>query len=53
MDLVSDLVQIYLLDHHRELENQLMTSDSHYERKQIDNDIKCVELAIAELEPNQ
>ena len=50
MDYATLLVQAYLLQHHWELENQLFTSNSESERVEIDNDLKCVELAIAELE---
>ena len=53
MDLVSDLVQTYLFQHHLELEHQLMTSDSQAERVEIDHQLKFVERAIVELEPAQ
>ncbi len=53
MDLVSDLVQTFLFQHHLELEHQLMTSDSQAKRVEIDHQLKCVEHAIAELEPAQ
>ena len=53
MDLVSDLIQSYLFQHHLELEHQLMTSDSQAERVEIDHQLKCVEHAIAELGPAQ
>jgi len=53
MDYASGLVQTFLMQHHRELEHQLMTSDSQSERVEIDNEMTCVEHAIAELEPNR
>ena len=51
MNSVSDLVQTFLVEHHRELEHQLMTSESQSERMEIDRDLTRVERAIAELEP--
>ena len=51
MNSVSDLVQTFLVEHHRELEYQLMTSESQSERMEIDRDLTRVERAIAELEP--
>ena len=51
MDYVSGLVQTFLVQHHRELEQQLMSSNSQAERVEIDQDLTCVERAIAELEP--
>ncbi|CAI8152153.1 MAG: Uncharacterised protein [Synechococcus sp. CC9902] len=53
MDYVSGLVQTFLLEQHRELEHQLMTSASQSERVEIDNELTCVEHAIAELEPSR
>ena len=53
MDYVSGLVQTFLVEHHRELEHQLMASDSQSERVEIDNVLTCVEHAIAELEPSR
>ena len=53
MDLVSNLIQSYLFQHHLELEHQLMTSDSQAEPVEIDHRLKFVEHAIAELEPAQ
>ena len=49
---ISDLVQTFLVEHHRELEDQLMTSESQSERMEIDRDLTRVERAIAELEPS-
>ena len=51
MDSVSGLVQTFRVEHHRELEHQLMTSESQSERRDIDRDLIRVERAIAELEP--
>ena len=53
MDYVSGLVQTFLMQHHRELEHQLMTSDIQSERVEIDNELTCIEYAIAELEPSR
>ena len=53
MDYVSGLVQTFLVEHHRELEHQLMASASQPERVEIDNVLTCVEHAIAELEPSR
>ena len=53
MDYASGLVQTFLVEHHRELEHQLMASASQSERVEIDNVLTCVEHAIAELEPSR
>ena len=53
MDFVSELVQTFLIEHHRDLEYQLMSSDSQPERVEIDYDLSCVERAIAEQEPTR
>ena len=53
MDYVSGLVQTFLIEHHRELEHQLLSCDSQPKRVEIDHDLTCVENAIAELEPTQ
>jgi len=53
MDYVSGLVQTFLVEHHRELEHQLMASASQSERVELDNVLTCVEHAIAELEPSR
>ena len=53
MDYVTGLVQTFLIEHHRELEHQLMSSASQAERVEIDQDLTCIEHTIAELEPTR
>mgnify|MGYP001296767707 CR=1 FL=1 len=45
-------IQMLLIKHHQELENQLMTTEIISERVAVDNELTQLENAIAEMEMN-